>query len=52
MLGGVLLALTYVASLPGAVVAIGFVLFLAGIVLVAIGAGFKTAWSAFWSLFP
>lgn len=52
MAGGTLLATGYVASPPPIVAILGIILFLAGILMVGIGAGLRAAWSAFWQLFP
>lgn len=52
MLGGLMLASSYVADPPAAIIDVGWLLFLGGAVLVGIGGGFRLALSALWQLFP
>jgi len=50
--GGVALAIGLVATPPSVVVVTAAVLFLAGIVVVGVGGGLKTAWEVFKALLP
>ena len=52
LVGGLLLAIGYVATPPEAATALGLVLFVGGILMIGVGAGLRAAWRAFWSLFP
>lgn len=52
MAGGMLLAVTYVASPPDVVPVVGWLLFVGGLVLIGLGGGLKSLWRALWALFP
>jgi hypothetical protein len=49
--GGLLLALTFLVS-SAAVAILGAVLFIVGLVLVAVGGGLKTVWEVAKAIFP
>ena len=50
--GGLVIALGYVVSLPAAADVVGAALFVLGIVVVGVGGGLKTAWEVLKALFP
>ena len=52
MLGGILLAATFVAEVPGGVALAGWLAFAIGLLLVLLGAGLRTAIGAVLRLFP
>jgi hypothetical protein len=50
--GGIVLAITFIATLPTSAVAGAAALFLAGIIVVGVGGGLKTAWEVVKALLP
>ena len=52
VVGGIALAVGLVASLPSGVAVAGVVCFVAGIVVVGVGGGLRTAWEVFKALLP
>ena len=50
--GGLVLASSFVASPPGAVLALGLVLFVGGVVAIGFAGGWREAWGALKALLP